>query len=155
MSHFTCSLQKIRQLDSEIDTDFIPTVLDSLLLVEFRKTIREFRSRICFCVKRSFCHHTSRKFGSNYGIFVDFPWCLQRKISDFKSCLKCWQAIHNHSNAFIRRSSAFGKRENKYTGSVPVKTAPFKGPVLTGTRLLGGWIHPPPPQLSTKNSPAL
>ena len=109
----------------EIDTDFIPTVLDSLLLVEFRKTIGISITNL-FLRQTVILVSYPQKNLCQLWDFGRFSLILQRKILDFKSCPKCWQAIHNHSNVFLRRSSAFGKRDNKYTGSVPFKTAPLK-----------------------------
>ena len=55
----------------EIDTDFIPTVLDSLLLVEFRKTIGISIANL-FLRQTVILLSYLQKIWSNYGIFVDF-----------------------------------------------------------------------------------
>ena len=107
----------------EIERELNPTGSDSFLLAEFRKNTGKSITNL-FLRQTVILVSYHQKNLCQLWDFGRFSLILQRKISDFKSSPKCWQAIHNRSNVFLRRSSVFGKRDNKYTGSVTFKTAP-------------------------------
>ena len=104
----------------EMATDLIPTVLDSLLLVEFRKTIGISIANVFLRQSVILLSYLQKNLVQLWD-FGRFSLILQRKISNFKSCSKCWQAIHGRDKLSLRRSSAFGKRENKFGATVPFK----------------------------------
>ena len=57
--------------------------------------------------------------------FLRFSFVLQRKMVKFKSLLKCWHAIRERYEAFLRRSKTFPSVGGEFGRSVPVKTAPL------------------------------
>ena len=111
----------------KIVSELISTVLACLLLVEFRKIVEK-------CIANLFWPQTFilvsylQKNLPQLWDFGRFYLILQRKISNFKSCSNCRQATQDRYKPFLRRSSAFWKRENKFGGNVPFKTAPLKEP---------------------------
>ena len=54
--------------------------------------------------------------------FPRFSFVLQRKMVEFKSLPKCWQAIHDRYEAFLRRSKTFISIGAEFGRTVPVKT---------------------------------
>ena len=102
----------------KIVSELISTVLACLLLVEFRKIIEK-------CTANLFWRQTFvlvlylQKNLVHLWDFGRFSLILQRKILNFKSYSKCRQPTQDRHKLFRRRSSAFGKRENKFGGNVP------------------------------------
>ena len=61
--------------------------------------------------------------------FLRFSFVLQRKIVKFKSLPKCWHAIRERYEAFLRRSKTFPSVGGEFGRSVP-ETAPLKGKIV-------------------------
>ena len=58
--------------------------------------------------------------------FLRFSFVLQRKMVKFKTLPKCWHAIRERYEAFLRRSKTFISIGAEFGRTVPVKTAPLR-----------------------------